>query len=73
MTSIRSNSAPEARRRLIEIRVEGEQMSDAETSAYLLMAAGVFWLTMGIVGLSRGVKSKDEALEQHPEERETAP
>jgi LPXTG-motif cell wall-anchored protein len=26
-------------------------MSDAETSAYLLMAAGLIWVMMGIVGL----------------------
>lgn len=33
-------------------------MSDAETSAYLLMAAGALWILMGILGLW-SVKSKD--------------
>jgi len=27
-------------------------MSDAETSAYLLMAGGLIWVVMGIVGLA---------------------
>ena len=31
-------------------------MSDAEMSAYLLMAAGMFWLIMGIIGVARGAK-----------------
>ena len=32
-------------------RAEGEEMSAAETSAYLLMAGGLIWVFVGIVGL----------------------
>jgi hypothetical protein len=34
-------------------RAKGEEMSAADTSAYLLMASGLIWLLMGIVGLVR--------------------
>ena len=30
---------------------EGEEMSPAETSAYLLMAGGLIWVLVGIAGL----------------------
>jgi hypothetical protein len=38
-------------------------MSAAETSAYLLMAGGLIWVLMGIVGLvwRRGDASRDRA------------
>ena len=32
---------------------EGEEMSAAETSAYLLMAGGLIWVLVGIAGLVR--------------------
>ena len=44
-------------------------MSDAETSAYLLMAAGAFWILVGIVGLRDAVKSNDRTVDPYPEER----
>jgi hypothetical protein len=44
-------------------------MSDAETSAYLLLAAGAFWILVGIVGLRGAVESNDETVDQYPEER----
>jgi hypothetical protein len=59
-------------------------MSDAETSAYLLMAGGLIWVLVGVVGLaqsSRGqrendlragrdpAKGQDQMTDDHPAER----
>ena len=52
----------------VEARAEGEEMSDAETSAYLLMAAGLIWVLVGIVGLvrlSRRRRQNDLRTGQH--------
>jgi hypothetical protein len=38
------------------------RLSDAETSAYLLVVAGVIWLLMGIVGLRDAVRSSDDTV-----------
>ena len=43
-------------------------MSDAETSAYLPIAAGAFWILVGIVGLRGTVKSNDTTVDRYPEE-----
>ena len=59
-------------------------MSDAETSAYLLMAAGLIWVMVGIVGLvslSRRRRENDlqtraegerQMTDDHPAERLTS-
>ena len=67
-------------------RAEGEEMSDAETSAYLLMAGGLIWILVGIVGLVRlsrrqrennlrtardRPKGEDQMTDDHPDERLT--
>ena len=44
-------------------------MSAAETSAYLLIAAGAFWILVGILGLRDAVSSNDETADRYPEER----
>lgn len=44
-------------------------MSDAETSAYLLMAGGLIWVLVGVVGLvqsSRGQKGNDVRKARDP-------
>ena len=61
-------------------------MSDAETSAYLLMAGGLIWILVGIVGLVRlsrrrrennlrtsrdRAKDEDQTTGDHPAERLT--
>jgi hypothetical protein len=61
-------------------------MSDAETSAYLLMAGGLIWVLVGIVGLVQlsrrrrendlgtgrdRVKGEDQMTDDHPAERLT--
>ena len=37
-------------------------MGSADTSAYLLIAAGVFWLLMGVIGLMGVAKSSDDTV-----------
>jgi len=52
-----------------ELGLEGEEMSDAETGAYLLMVGGIFWVLVGIVGLWRsGTSAADDPPHQRPDE-----
>jgi hypothetical protein len=38
-------------------------MSDAETSAYVLMAGGLFWVFIGVIGLVR--RAPDDRRDRH--------
>jgi hypothetical protein len=43
-------------------------MSNEETSAYLLMAAGAFWILVGIVGLMQ--RPREELLDHEQNQHE---